>query len=54
MDLIHKNVSKVDVQVVFKLISKTDAFVENRRHLVELAEIRKSVEEIVPILGRPV
>jgi hypothetical protein len=53
VDLISRNVSKVDVQVVFKVVPKTDAFVENRRHLIELAEIRKKVEENVPIVARP-
>lgn len=46
--------TKADVKLVFKVVPKSDAFIENRRHLVELAEIRKKIEENVAILGQPV
>ena len=33
---------------------KTDAFIENRRHLSELAEVRQKVEEGVALVSRQI
>ncbi len=48
---ITKSLSKINVSLVFKAVPKTNAFIENRRSLSELTELRARVLEPVALIA---
>ena len=50
--MIAKNITKIEVPLIFKVIPKTDSFIDNRRHLSELVEIKQKVEEGMPLIAK--
>jgi hypothetical protein len=49
-----KDVGRMNVTLYFRVVNKSDAFIENKRHLGELLELQARISEPIPLIAQQI